>query len=109
MAPAADVTPTDMGMAGRAQKIPPACAPLRLCVTPFSGTGELARGAANAGAAAAAVRMAADAAPPRTIRQLNTGTPIFGVGIVDRGSKRPRQEEAERGHVSMGSGGPGTT
>jgi hypothetical protein len=73
MAPAAAVTPRDTGMLGRAQKIPPACDVLRPCVIPFSGTGVLA---ANAGAATPAVRMAADAAPPRTIRQLNTDTPM---------------------------------
>jgi hypothetical protein len=63
IAPAAAVIPTDTGRLGRAQKIPPACDPLRLCVIPFSGTGELARGTANAGAATPAVRMAAEARP----------------------------------------------
>jgi hypothetical protein len=72
MAPAAAVSPTDTGRFGRAQKTPPAPAPLRPWVTPVSGIGVPACGTANAGAATPAVRMAADAAPPSKMRQLNT-------------------------------------
>ncbi len=77
MAPAAAVSPTDTGRFGRAQKTPPAPDPLRPCVTPVSGIGVLC-GTANAGAATPTVRMAADAAPPSKMRQLNTGTLHFG-------------------------------
>jgi hypothetical protein len=88
MAPAAEVTPTDMGMLGRAQKTPPAFDPLRPWGIPFSGTGVLARGTANAGAATPAVRMAAEAAPPRTIRQLNTEHSNVEVGSKTAASGR---------------------